>query len=418
MMRAKKRLFVALTALAMLGFAAFFSVRAALPVRAADPAEYTALEVENVDESGYLADEEGNRLTFFIGQDPNGRKEEFTVIATYGDNQTEEVAPEKFNVEGEITLAGDNTLTVRSGDVSCTVKVLGAAVDLARIEVEVDTQKLQETPLYATDERGIEAVKDYITVTGVNNDGTPVTLSKEDYTLEGSFIAGEREFTAVSVQNPNVRSAPFTITILAQEIVQIFAESNQGGAVIYSGTPASELEQYLTVTAKYNDGSQGALLVGDYRVRIVDDFRPDNWQTEVTDQPYARSVVAYVEVGGEEIASEEVELSITPDEIAVLSVTRNSNFRYYALEEVGAEDFSVSVIYANAGSTRSLPYGEYEITYGDHPETDHFLAGDTSVTISYTENGTPLSKKMTVTVLKLPVNAPVMDFGTPQYSGE
>ena len=298
MMRAKKRLFVALTALAMLGFAAFFSVRAALPVRAADPAEYTALEVENVDESGYLADEEGNRLTFFIGQDPNGRKEEFTVIATYGDNQTEEVAPEKFNVEGEITLAGDNTLTVRSGDVSCTVKVLGAAVDLARIEVEVDTQKLQETPLYATDERGIEAVKDYITVTGVNNDGTPVTLSKEDYTLEGSFIAGEREFTAVSVQNPNVRSAPFTITILAQEIVQIFAESNQGGAVIYSGTPASELEQYLTVTAKYNDGSQGALLVGDYRVRIVDDFRPDNWQTEVTDQPYARSVVAYVEVGG------------------------------------------------------------------------------------------------------------------------
>ena len=417
-MRAKKRLFVALTALAMLGFAAFFSVRAALPVRAADPAEYTALEVENVDESGYLADEEGNRLTFFIGQDPNGRKEEFTVIATYGDNQTEQVAPEKFNVEGKITRAGDNTLTVRSGDVSCTVKVLGAAVDLARIEVEVDTQKLQETPLYATDERGIEAVKDYIKVTGVNNDGTEVTLSAEDYTLEGSFIAGEREFTAVSVQNPNVRSAPFTVTILAQEIVDLFAESNQGDAVIYSGTPASELEQYLTVTAKYNDGSQGALLVGDYRVRIVDDFRPDNWQTEVTDQPYARSVVAYVEVGGEDIASEEVELSITPDAIAVLSVTRNSNFRYYALEEVGAEDFSVSVIYANAGSTRSLPYGEYEITYGDHPETDHFLAGDTSVTISYTENGTPLSKKMTVTVLKLPVNAPVMDFGTPQYSGE
>lgn len=418
MMRAKKRLFVALTALAMLGFAAFFSVRAALPVRAAAPAEYTALKVENVDESGYLADEEGNRLTFFIGQDPEGRKEEFTVIATYGDNQTEKVAPEKFNVEGEITRAGDNTLTVRSGDVSCTVKVLGAAVDLARIEVEVDTQKLQETPLYATDERGIEAVKDYITVTGVNNDGTPVTLSKEDYTLEGSFIAGEREFTAVSVQNPNVRSAPFKITILAQEIVDLFAESNQGDAVIYSGTPASELEQYLTVTAKYNDGSQGALLVGDYRVRIVDDFRPDNWQTGETHEPYARSVVAYVEVGGEEIASEEVELSITPDAIAVLSVTRNSNFRYYALEEVGAEDFSVSVIYANAGSTRSLPYGEYEITYGDHPETDHFLAGDTSVTISYTENGTPLSKKMPVTVLKLPVNAPVMEIGTPQYSGE
>lgn len=418
MMRAKKRLFVALTALAMLGFAAFFSVRAALPARAAAPAEYTALNVQNVNESGYLTDEEGNRLTFFIGQDPNGRKEDFTVIATYGDNQMEEVAPDNFNVEGEITRAGDNTLTVKSGSVSCTVKVWGAAVDLARIEVEVDTQKLQETPLYATDPRGIEAVKDYIKVTGVNNDGTEGTLSKEGYTLEGSFIAGEREFTAVSAQNPNVHSEPFTVTITAQEIVQIFAKSNQGGAVIYSGDLETDIEGFVKVTALYNDGSEGELLIGQYKVRAVKDFRPDNWQTGVTDQPYERSVVAYVEVGGEEITSNEVELTVTPDTINRLQVEGLTG-AYYALESIDPESITVTVDYENGMMRRTLKAGEYTIRYGEH-DGDHFLVGDTTVTISYTENGVTktFSPRTGVTVMKLPVNAPVMDVGTPQYSGE
>lgn len=420
MLRAKKRLFVAFTALAMLGFAAFFSVRAALPVRAVDPAEYTALEVKNVDESGYLVDEEGNKLTFFIGQDPNGRKAEFTVIATYGNNQTEKVAPDNFKVEGEITRAGDNRLTVTSGDVSCTVMVRGAAVDLARIEVEVDTQKLQETPLYATDLDGIEAVKDYIKVTGVNNDGTEVTLSKEDYTLEGSFIAGEREFTAVSVQNPNVSSAPFTITVLAQEIVQIFAQSIQGGAVIYSGDLETDIEGFVKVTALYNDGTSGELLIGQYKVRAVDDFRPDNWQTGETHEPYERSVVAYVEVGGKEITSNEVELTVTPDTISRLFVEGEGlKSSYYALESIDPESITVTVTYEKGMMRRTLKAGEYTIRYGNHDE-DHFLIDDTTVTISYTENGVTkeFSPRTGITVMKLPVNAPVMEVGTPQYSGE
>lgn len=173
-----------------------------------------------------------------------GLKPYLTVTATYDDGTTREV--DNYTLSGTLT-AGISTITVGYNKKSTTFNVNVTHQDKV---LESITATFNSSASITTD-NVLDDLRPYLTVRALYSDGTTETV--RNYTLSGSLNAGTNTITITY----NGKTATFTVNVTEAEVVlqSITANFNQGSAVIYTDNTLNDLKPYLTVIARYSNGT-------------------------------------------------------------------------------------------------------------------------------------------------------------------
>lgn len=181
-------------------------------------------------------------------------KQYIVVTGTYSDESTAPISD--FTVmlpEGGLKAGDDNTVTVTAGGKSCEVTVTGVqAVALASIEATFDAKG---ATIYTS--ATAESLKQYIAVSGTNNDGTPAAI--EDFTVtlpSGGLQAGTN---TVTVSVGSVQTTAEVTGVIAVALESIEATFDAKDATIYTSATEESLKQYITVSGANNDGSPATI---------------------------------------------------------------------------------------------------------------------------------------------------------------
>lgn len=287
-----------------------------------------------------------------------------------------------------------NEVTVEYGGKSTTVLVNATLVQISTLDINTDL--LEETDIY--ENFSVNDLNEYITVTGVNNDGSlynegsvipfaETSDNGEGYTLQGpssgTLTAGTNTIT-VSYQNA---TGSFSVSAIARVIESITAVFDQGENIIYSTETMLSLKNYTTVTAQYNDGTSAEVNIRDYT--ISGDLFTTAGELET---PTVTRVLTVTLNANEEIF-DNVNVEVTPD-IPTRVEVENYNPYYYALEEFDIEGASVRVSFEH-GSSRTVT-DNYYVIYNE--EDNRLHVSDRYVTIGYMENGIEVTTELEVYV--------------------
>ncbi|NLK72497.1 MAG: hypothetical protein GX285_05725, partial [Clostridiales bacterium] len=148
------------------------------------------------------------------------------------------------------TLAeGTSTITVTYLSFTDTFNVTVTAIAPERIDA-VFTQGA----IYPS--TNLDSLKNYLTVTVTNNDGSTEDLSDTDYTLSGTLAEGTSTITVTYLSFTDT----FNVTVTAIEPERIDAVFTQGALNVYPSTSLDALKANLTVTLINNDGSIAEIL--------------------------------------------------------------------------------------------------------------------------------------------------------------
>lgn len=171
-------------------------------------------------------------------------KQYLTVTATYSDGTTREVS--NYTLDGTLT-AGTSTITVGYNKKTTTFTV---SVTHQTKTLESITATFNSSASITTD-NVLDDLRPYLTVRALYNDGTTETVS--NYTLSGNLNVGTNTITVTY----SGKTATFTVNVTEAEVVlqSITAVFNQGSAVIYTDSSLNDLKPYLTVTARYSNGT-------------------------------------------------------------------------------------------------------------------------------------------------------------------
>jgi len=171
-------------------------------------------------------------------------KQYLTVTATYSDAATKEV--NNYTLEGTLT-AGTSTITVAYGKKTTTFNV---TVTHQQKTLESITATLSSSAAMTTD-NVLDDLRPYLTVRATYSDGSTQTVS--NYTLSGSLNVGTNTITVTY----SGKTTTFTVNATEAEAVlqSITATFTQGSAVIYTDSSLNDLKPYLTVTARYSNGT-------------------------------------------------------------------------------------------------------------------------------------------------------------------
>ena len=171
-------------------------------------------------------------------------KQYLTVTATYSDGTTREVS--NYTLDGTLT-AGTSTITVGYNKKTTTFNV---TVTHQTKTLESITATFDSSASITTD-NVLDDLRPYLTVRALYNDGTTETVS--NYTLSGNLNAGTNTITVTY----SGKTATFTVNVTEAEVVlqSITAVFSQGSAVIYTDSSLNDLKPYLTVTARYSNGT-------------------------------------------------------------------------------------------------------------------------------------------------------------------
>lgn len=287
-----------------------------------------------------------------------------------------------------------NEVMVEYGGKSTTVLVNATLVQISTLDINTDL--LEETDIY--ENFSVNDLNEYITVTGVNNDGSlynegsvipfaETSDNGEGYTLQGpssgTLTAGSNTIT-VSYQNA---TGSFSVSAIARVIESITAVFDQGENIIYSTETMLSLKNYTTVTAQYNDGTSAEVNIRDYT--ISGDLFTTAGELET---PTVTRVLTVTLNANEEIF-DNVNVEVTPD-IPTRVEVENYNPYYYALEEFDIEGASVRVSFEH-GSSRTVT-DNYYVIYNE--EDNRLHVSDRYVTIGYMENGIEVTTELEVYV--------------------
>ena len=162
--------------------------------------------------------------------------------------------------------AGTNTVTVSVGSVQTTAEVTGViAVALESIEATFDAKG---ATIYTS--ATAESLKQYITVSGTNNDGSKVD-SVSDFTVtlpENGLAAGANTVTVA------VGSVETTVSVEATAVVvtgiEATFDSEAFGVKHYTAVSPDDLKEFITVTATYSDGTSGAVSADECTLALVE----------------------------------------------------------------------------------------------------------------------------------------------------
>lgn len=212
-----------------------------------------------------------------------------------------------------------------------------------------------------------------LTVTAVYSDGSEETVT--DYTVSPEkFEATGTQTVTVAYTSPagDEFTATFDVTVHAK---LMGISVSPGSLECFVNEP---IEDALTVTAAYNDGSKKT--VTGYTVS-PDTFSAAGPQT---------ATVTYVENGVEATA----ELSVTvKDKLTGISVVEKNKKEYDLYDSINKDDLTVTAHYI-AGGDVTLNSSDFTVS----PAEFTGEPGTQTVTVTYTENGVKATAEFTVTV--------------------
>ena len=171
-------------------------------------------------------------------------KQYLTVTATYSDGTTKEV--NNYTLSGKL-VAGTNTITVAYNKKTTTFNV---TVTHQAKTLESISATFSPSASITTD-NVLDDLRPYLTVRASYSDGSTNTIT--NYVLSGSLNVGVNIITVTY----NNKTATFTVNVTQAEktLQSITAVFNQGSTVIYTDNTLNDLKPYLTVIARYSDGT-------------------------------------------------------------------------------------------------------------------------------------------------------------------
>ena len=289
----------------------------------------------------------------------------------------------KLTMSSQLFSPGNvNEVTLTYNGVSTIFLVNATMVQIQTLDI--NTQVLDETDIY--ENFLVNNLNEYITVTGVNNDGSPFNESSpiqydetgaNGYMLQGpssgALTAGTNVIT-VSYQNA---TGSFSVYAIEREIVSISAVFDQGDTIIYSTDYTITLANYLTVTALYNDGSREEVNRRNYTI-IADLFT----SADVLETPTVMRTCT-VEITGNEDIFTTFQVEVTPDTPISVSASQGYYPYYYAQDVFNPSGSTITVIFEHAGAITVTSH--YYVIYQEDDNRLH--VSDKYVQIGYRENG-------------------------------
>ena len=304
-------------------------------------------------------------------------KEYIVVYGTFSDSEEEQILEASdytFSIPSQSNqlVQGSNTITCTAGNQTTSFVIDGVLQDsIDKIEVETPTGNIYTS----TTE---ETLKTMLTVYAyyISDPDTPVELSAEAYSVTWQRGASE--------------SATFTVSVLSQgtyyyddfyhEILEVDVARIDGvrfNTEIMSSLSLDELLFETTFTGENNDGST-EIDPNDIEFRLI--RGGPTLGTGADGSSTSKTLGVYRASDGELL--KEVEITVQQDVLTSILLDRIERY-YVAYETVQPGDLRVTAIF-ESGERRDLEYGEYQIIYPDGRE--HFLQGDTTYSVSYTEN--------------------------------
>ena len=289
----------------------------------------------------------------------------------------------KLTMSSQLFSPGNvNEVTLTYNGVSTIFLVNATMVQIQTLDI--NTQVLDETDIY--ENFLVNNLNEYITVTGVNNDGSPFNESSpiqydetgaNGYMLQGpssgALTAGTNVIT-VSYQNA---TGSFSVYAIEREIVSISAVFDQGDTIIYSTDYTITLANYLTVTALYNDGSREEVNRRNYTI-TADLFT----SADVLETPTVMRTCT-VEITGNEDIFTTFQVEVTPDTPISVSASQGYYPYYYAQDVFNPSGSTITVIFEHAGAITVTSH--YYVIYQEDDNRLH--VSDEYVQIGYRENG-------------------------------
>ena len=232
-----------------------------------------------------------------------------------------------------------------------SINEIATAVQLSSLQVEVASN----AKIYnSTSEYGFQRLRSYLTVTGVNNDGSLYNNGEAilDYDLTGEFIVGlSRPFTVLY----NGVSEVFYVDVLENQIVSLSVDnSGLSGQDIYSSATLNNIKRYIVVTATYSDGSSGELGNNEYDL----DGSLYAGRTEVETETFTTSLKATVGDEDDEesnyVESAEFDVEVIPAIPTAITVIIGDIYidSYLAYQTLQRTGITVSVSFSTLGGER------------------------------------------------------------------
>ena len=268
---------------------------------------------------------------------------------------------------GAYTLSGDWSDLTEDGEysvkvsvtdgietVSTTFKIQVILVILDHIEVTEFDQNGKH--IYVSN--GISALENMIesgnvtlTVTAIYNDDSQAEISfgGKGYTVsvETDFVTGTNTITVTYVEGGITKTETFDIEVTDVLVVSLYAKVNAVDTKIYTDTSLEDVAKLLTVTAYYNDGTEGE--VTDFELIMPDGSDVLTAGTQVSVNVY------YTENDIDEEQFEPFEL--------IIGVVKHETTITFSGETVYTFDESSHAITEGATTNRTIDGNDDELTY-------------------------------------------------------
>lgn len=327
-------------------------------------------------------------------------KDYITVTAVYSDNSEKEVSAEEYTVDPETVAEGKTEYTVAlkaDSSITTTVELTGetAIPVITAIKAEV---KAEVTQPVATG----GAVSDYITVTAVYSDKNEKEVSADEYTVDPETVQ-EREntYTVALTADPSIKTAVKLTGETANPdavITAIKAEVKAG--VEQPVATGGAVSDCITVTADYDDGSNGTVDAKDYTVNpeTVEEGKVEYTVTLKADT----KLTAKVTLEGK--TAEQTDPDPDPDKVVLTKIAAvyTSKEEVAVGEAVDKKNIKVTASYSDES--------EKEVTdFTISPEVVTKV-GANEIKVSYTEGKVTADAVVIVTGFK-PAEVPDENFG-------
>lgn len=207
--------------------------------------------------------------------------------------------------------------------------------------------------IYDTDT--LDSLKQYLTVTGLYDDGTSKTVT--NYTLSGTLAEGSSTITVTA----GGKTATFTVSVTHKvaQVTGISAVFSQGSAVIYDNASLDDLKPYLVVTASYDDGTSaavsgytlsGTLAVGTSTITASYSGFSDTFTVTVTERPVILTSITAVFTQGDHVIYDTDSLDTLKQYLVVTA-------HYDDNTDAVVSDYALSGTLAEGTSTITVSYG-------------------------------------------------------------
>lgn len=314
-------------------------------------------------------------------------KQYLTVTATYSDGTTKEV--NNYTLIGKL-VAGTSTITVAYNKKTTTFNV---TVTHQTKTLESISATFNSSASITTD-NVLDDLRPYLTVLATYADSTTSTIT--NYSLSGNLNVGTNTITV----SYGGKTTTFTVNVTQAEatLQSISAVFNQGSVVIYENSSLESLKPYLTVTARYSDGTtqtvtnytlSGTLTKGTSTITVSYSGKTATFKVVVTERATLQSITATFTQGSTVIYTDSSLDDLKPH----LVVTAN----YSDATTATVTNYTLSGTLATGISTITVSYGgkttTFNVTVSERPTLQ-------SITATFTQGSAIIYENSSLNDLK------------------